>query len=83
MKFIILLLLSASPLVEAKTPKNAHPVSGKPWPWECDHGYVQDRDQCSKVRVPRHGVLTPDGHGWECPEGREKYRGGCRKVKKK
>ncbi len=62
-------------------PKNAHPVPHV-WNWECDHGYVQQRNKCVKVDIPKHGRLTPDGHGWECEPGYNKYRDECMKQKK-
>lgn len=64
-----------------KMPKNAHEVPHI-WKWECDHGYVQDRNECTKVKVPRNGFLTEDGHAWECKPGHEKYRDRCEKKKK-
>lgn len=80
MKFLLLVLLVTPVWAAKKIPKNSHPVD-RLWGWECDRGYIQHRDKCIKVKVPKHGFLNEDGHTWSCKEGFEKYRDVCQKPK--
>lgn len=81
MKFLLLYLLVTPVWGAKKIPKNSHPVNHL-WGWECNRGYIQHRDDCIKVVVPKHGVLNEDGHTWGCKEGYVKYRDVCQKPKK-
>lgn len=81
MKIFLLFSIFTFSAFSAGLPKNAHIVP-QAWGWECDHGYVQSRISCVKVRIPKNAKLTEDGHGWECEEGYEKYRDECNKEKK-
>ncbi len=80
MKSLLILLLTW-PLPASAIPKHSHPVD-RLWGWECDKGYIQHRDKCIKVKVPRKATLNEDGHTWSCREGYEKYRDVCVKIKK-
>ena len=82
MKLFWLFLLSVPAVAQTKIPKHAHPVD-KLWGWECNRGYIQQRDKCVKVKLPRHGVLNEDGHTWSCKAGYHKYRDVCLKNKKR
>jgi hypothetical protein len=77
---LLLLLLSFASFAQ-KIPKNSHKVKNL-WGWECDKGYIQQRDKCEKVKLPKNGYLNEDGHTWSCREGFEKYRDVCKKIKK-
>jgi hypothetical protein len=82
MKFFALLLVLISFASHAqKIPKNAHKVKNL-WGWECDKGYIHQKDRCEKVKLPKHSYLNEDGHTWSCKTGYVKYRGECRKDKK-
>jgi glycerophosphoryl diester phosphodiesterase len=61
-----------------RIPSNALPSSTNPG-WVCKAGYVQKRSKCSKIKVPKHGHLLPNGKTWECIEGYVRYRGTCKK----
>jgi len=80
MKFLLLILLAFPAFAAKKHPKNSHPVD-RLWGWECNRGFIQHRDKCIKVVIPKHGVLNEDGHTWSCQEGFEKYRDVCQKPK--
>jgi hypothetical protein len=62
-------------------PRHAHAVDHL-WKWECNRGYIQNRNECIKVKIPKNGILNEDGHTWNCLEGFEKYRDVCKKEKK-
>lgn len=82
MKTFFLTLICIGPAYAMpEMPKHAHKVNHI-WKWECDRGYIQERNECVKVRIPRHAHPTPAAHGWECDEGYEKYRGECDKKSK-
>lgn len=78
---LLLLFLSLTSLADDNIPKHAHKVKHL-WGWECDKGYIQQRDKCVKVKVPKHAVLNEDGHTWSCLEGYTKYRDVCQKNEK-
>ena len=80
MKYLLLLLLVTPAVAAKKIPKNSHPVDHL-WGWECDRGYIQQRDKCEKVKLPKNAVLNEDGHTWSCEPGYEKYRDVCDKKK--
>lgn len=61
-----------------KLPAHALPSDMNPG-WTCKAGYVQKRSGCIKIRVPKNGLLLPDGKSWECNPGYERYRGTCKK----
>ena len=81
MKYLLVAIFLSLPVLAHDMPKHAHKVD-RIWEWECDYGYVQNRRECEKVRVPKNAQLTPDGHNWECKKGYEKYRDECNKEKK-
>jgi glycerophosphoryl diester phosphodiesterase len=59
-------------------PANALPASSNPG-WVCKPGFVQKRSMCTKIKVPTHGHLLPNGKTWECNKGYVRYRGTCTK----
>jgi glycerophosphoryl diester phosphodiesterase len=61
-------------------PKNAEAWEKNPG-WRCQHGYVQKRRRCVKIKVPTGAYLLEDGKSWACKEGFERYRGTCRKQR--
>jgi len=61
-----------------KLPDHSHGFEFNPG-WICDDGYGQIRGRCEKIRIPRHGVLNPDGKTWSCKAGFTRYRDKCKK----
>ncbi|MCB9060956.1 MAG: hypothetical protein H6622_05505 [Halobacteriovoraceae bacterium] len=49
--------------------------------WECKDGFIQRRDKCLKLQIPKNAVLNEDNHTWSCLSGYRKYRNVCKKIK--
>ena len=49
--------------------------------WECLDGYVQRRDNCVKLDIPKNAFMNEDSHTWSCKRGFQKYRNVCKKIK--
>lgn len=60
-------------------PTNAHknPYGGG---WECDRGFKQVGNECSRVSIPANASLDILGHDWECNRGFKRSGNECTKV---
>lgn len=64
---------------KAKIPVNAHHEPNG-YGWQCNSGYVERGQACSRLIVPLHAHLDISGHGWFCDTGFKQNGDTCQRY---